>query len=81
VLGSVISVYYYLRLPVVMYFGDASAAVASPQRREISTGEALVLVLCCAVVLLFGFFPSNAPGFLAGLRPLEWARSGVAMLF
>lgn len=81
VLGSVISVYYYLRLPVVMYFGDASPAVASPQRRELSTGEALVLVLCCAVVLLFGFFPSNAPGFLAGLRPLEWARSGVAMLF
>lgn len=80
VLGSVISVYYYLRLPVVMYFGDAQAG-AAPQRREVSTGEALVLVLCAAVVLLFGFFPSSAPGILGGLRPLEWARSGVAMLF
>ena len=80
VLGSVISIYYYLRFPVVMYFGDATSA-AAPQRREVSTGEALVLVLCAAIVLLFGFFPSSAPGILGGLRPLEWARYGVAMLF
>jgi NADH-quinone oxidoreductase subunit N len=82
VLGSVISVYYYLRLPVVMYFGDAAVgATAAPRRRDVSTGEALVLLLCAAIVLLLGFFPTNAPQLLGGLRPLEWARSGVAMLF
>lgn len=81
VVGSVISVYYYLRLPVVMYFGEPSAGAPVPQRREISSGEALVLLLCAALVLLFGFFPTNAPGILGGLRPLDWARSGVAMLF
>jgi NADH-quinone oxidoreductase subunit N len=78
VLGSVVSVYYYLRIPVQMYMADAPTA--SP-RRIASTGELLVLGVCAIVVLFLGFFPSHAPGVFGGIRALEWARSSVAMLF
>ena len=59
VLGSVVSVYYYLRLPVVMYMTEAKSQAP---RREASTGELLTLAFCVAVVLFLGFFPSHAPG-------------------
>ena len=78
VLGSVVSVYYYLRLPVMMYMSEPPH---ESSRRLASTGELLVLATCAAVVLLLGFFPSHAPGFLSGIRALEWARTSVAMLF
>ena len=78
VLGSVVSVYYYLRIPVQMYMTEP----ASESRRRIaSTGELLVLAVCAVVVLFLGFFPSHAPGIFGGVRALEWARSSVAMLF
>lgn len=77
VLGSVVSVYYYLRLPVAMYMTEAKSETP---RREASTGELLVLAVCVAVVLFLGFFPSHAPGILGGVRALEWARQSVALL-
>jgi len=78
VLGSVVSVYYYLRIPVQMYM--AEPATETP-RRIASTGELLVLATCAVVVLFLGFFPSHAPGIFGGVRALEWARASVAMLF
>ena len=77
VLGSVVSVYYYLRLPVVMYMTEAKSQAP---RRDASTGELLTLAFCVAVVLFLGFFPSHAPGPLGGIRALEWARQSVALL-
>src|SRR5690606_30147438 len=78
VLGSVVSIYYYLWIPVVMYMREPGGARL---RAEASTGELLVLGLCAAAVLVFGLFPTAAPGILAGLRPLEWARASAALLF
>jgi len=78
VLGSVVSVYYYLRIPVQMYMAEAAA---ERPRRIAATGELLVLAACAIVVLFLGFFPSHAPGLFGGVRALEWARASVAMLF
>ena len=78
VLGSVVSVYYYLRIPVQMYMAEPTTTT---RRRIASTGELLVLAVCAAVVLFLGFFPSHAPGVLDGIRALDWARASVAMLF
>jgi NADH-quinone oxidoreductase subunit N len=78
VLGSLVSIYYYLRVPVVMYMREPGAARLRP---EASTGELLVLAICASAVVGFGLFPVHAPGFLSGLAPLEWARQGVALLF
>jgi NADH-quinone oxidoreductase subunit N len=80
VFGSVVSVYYYLRLPVVMYMSELRADGVG-ERRIASTGELFVLAFCAVVVLFLGFFPSAAPGIFGGVHALEWARSSVAMLF
>lgn len=79
VLGSVVSFYYYLRLPVQMYM--TSEPAAQTPRREAATGELFVLAVCAVVVLFLGFFPTQAPGAFGAVRALEWARSSVAMLF
>jgi NADH-quinone oxidoreductase subunit N len=78
VMGSLVSVYYYLRLPVVMYMSEPGEASL---RQESSTGELLVLAVCVVLVLLLGLFPSRAPGFLSSIAALEWARQSVALLF
>ncbi len=77
VLGSVVSVYYYLRLPVLMYMTEPTSQTP---RRQASTGELLVLTFCVAIVLFLGFFPSHAPGWFSGIRALDWARQSVALL-
>lgn len=78
VLGSVVSVYYYLRIPVQMYMAEPRT---DAPRRIASTGELLVLAVCAVVVLFLGFFPTHAPGLFGGVRALEWARASAAMLF
>jgi len=79
VLMSVVSVYYYLRIPVLMYMrepGDES------HRAEISSGEGVVLVICAFAVIALGLFPNHVPTFLFGdLDVLDWARRSVAMFF
>jgi NADH-quinone oxidoreductase subunit N len=79
VLTSVVSVYYYLRLPVAMYMNEpAEDATAG----ESSTGELLALWVCAAAVLVLGIFPNDAPRqLLPWLRALDWTRASVAMLF
>jgi NADH-quinone oxidoreductase subunit N len=78
VLTSVVSLYYYLRLPVAMYMQEPGAEAP---RAESSTGELLVLGACGVAVVLLGILPSRAPFLFGDLRPLEWARASVALLF
>ena len=63
-LMSVVSVYYYLRLPVLMYMREPSE---DAPRREVASGEALVLAICAVAVLFLGFFPNwGTPADLRG---------------
>jgi NADH-quinone oxidoreductase subunit N len=72
VLMSVVSVYYYLRIPVLMYMREPGEE--SP-RMEISSGEALVLGLCALAILWLGILPNG------GSFPLvDWARQSVGLL-
>ena len=72
VLMSVVSVYYYLRIPVLMYMREP-ADENMPQ--ELATGEFLVLALCGFAILYLGIFP-NSPDF-----PLmDWARESIQQL-
>ena len=71
VFASVISVYYYLRLPVVMYMREPAAAEGP--RRELASGEFLVLAVCAAAVLLLGLLPN-------WFHALDWTRQSVALL-
>jgi NADH-quinone oxidoreductase subunit N len=79
VLGSVISVYYYLRVPVWMYMREPGDVVP---RSGIDTTEGIVLVACAFAVVLFGLFPNG--GFPAWLlqdaSALSWAREAAAAL-
>jgi NADH-quinone oxidoreductase subunit N len=54
VLMSVVSVYYYLRIVVAMYFRDR----AEPAAGYPSLVTGIVLVLLAAVVLLLGVLPA-----------------------
>ena len=68
VVSSLISVFYYLRLPVVMYMKQRRH---DPQA-ETSSSEIVVLALCAAAVLYFALFPQSDP-FGTGLRALDLA--------
>jgi NADH-quinone oxidoreductase subunit N len=57
VLTSVVSVYYYLRLPVFMYMHDPP----EEEPAEASSSELLVLALCAVGVLYLGLFPNLSP--------------------
>jgi len=79
VLTSLVSVFYYLRLPVVMFMREPSD---EPRRMVTSSGEGFALLVCAAVVLILGFFPSEGPSalLLDDFRVLHWARDSVAFL-
>jgi len=77
VVMSLVSVFYYLRLPVVMYMREPSD---EPRRMTTSSGEGFALLVCAALVLVLGFFPSEGPGLLENLRVLDWARDSIALL-
>ena len=79
VLTSLVSVFYYLRLPVVMFMQEPSD---EPRRMTTSSGEGFALLVCATVVLILGFFPSEGPGvlMLENLRVLHWAKDSVALL-
>jgi NADH-quinone oxidoreductase subunit N len=73
-LASAVSVYYYLRLPVVMYMREPG----SRKTRELASGEALALAVCALVVLVLGFFPNGPPGAGFGwLHALDWTRTAM----
>jgi NADH-quinone oxidoreductase subunit N len=79
VLMSLVSVYYYLRIPVLMYMREPGAEAP---RLTTSSGEILVLTVCAIAVLFLGVFPND--GWLPILGPLQvvdWARDSVRLLF
>jgi NADH-quinone oxidoreductase subunit N len=78
VLMSVVSVYYYLRVPVLMYMRDPGD---DAPRMGISSGEGLVLAVCAIGVVYLGLFPNGALPILGDLHVLDWARDSVGMLF
>jgi len=73
VLMSVVSVYYYLRVPVLMYMREPTEESGT---LGVSTGEGVVLAFCTFGVLFFGFFPNSGD-----LQLLDWARDSVKLLF
>ena len=78
VLMSVVSIYYYLRIPVLMYMKEPAE---DAEFAEVSSGEALVLGLCAAAVLCFGILPNDLTLPLLGkLRLLDWAQESVKLL-
>ena len=78
VLTSVVSVYYYLRVPVMMYMREPGDVAP---RADLASGEFVVLAVCAFFVLLLGVFPNEAPtDVLAWIRALDWSRSTVALL-
>ena len=79
VLMSVVSIYYYLRIPVLMYMKEPGD---EPHRMEIASGEGAVLVFCAFAVITLGLFPNSVPTLLFGdLDVLEWVRRSVGMFF
>jgi NADH-quinone oxidoreductase subunit N len=71
VLTSVVSVYYYLQIPIVMYMRDPLGEEVA----EASTNEVAVLAACAFAVIWFGLFPNQ------GMIPaLELAARAVAGL-
>jgi NADH-quinone oxidoreductase subunit N len=74
ILGSAVSVYYYLRLPVAMYMREPAGLAGS----ETASNELVVLSICAAATIYLGFFPSPAlPGLSATL--MEALRSALGM--
>jgi NADH-quinone oxidoreductase subunit N len=65
---SVISLFYYLRLPVAMYMREPRDEPAA----ETSSSEIAVLALCAVAVLYFALFPQADP-FGTGLQLLDLA--------
>jgi NADH-quinone oxidoreductase subunit N len=80
VLMSVVSIYYYLRIPVLMYMYEPEEDIVP--RAEVASGEALVLGLCAFMVLFLGLFPNDGSLWELGeIQMLDWVRESVRVLF
>jgi NADH-quinone oxidoreductase subunit N len=77
VLTSLVSVYYYLRLPVVMYMREPGGEAP---RMLLHSAEGLVLCVCAVAVVLLGLFFSEGPGLFSWVRALDWTRESAAVL-
>jgi len=79
VLMSAVSVYYYLRIPVLMYMREP---IDERPRMAISVGEGFVLGLCGLAVVFLGLFPNQVVLPLWGeFQVLDWSRDSVRLLF
>jgi len=76
VLMTVVSVYYYLRIPVLMYMRDPEDERA---QLDPTAAEYAVLAICAVAVVYLGLF---ADGSLGRYAPavLEWSRGGIEQL-
>jgi NADH-quinone oxidoreductase subunit N len=77
VMTSLVSVYYYLRLPVVMYMREPGGEAP---RMRLHSAEGLVLGVCAVAVVLLGLFFSQGPWPFGWVHALDWARDGAAVL-
>jgi NADH-quinone oxidoreductase subunit N len=86
VLTSVVSVYYYLRVPVLMYMREPGEEVP---RMGSGFFEMGVLGVCAFAVLFLGLTPNGwsfvdgvgVLDWLASVHVLDWARDSVRGLF
>ncbi|NMC63617.1 MAG: NADH-quinone oxidoreductase subunit N [SAR324 cluster bacterium] len=62
VLGSAVSLYYYLRIVVQMYLLPCNAQIPSVANKKHSS---IVLIVCAAAIILFGLFPSGLHEFVS----------------
>jgi NADH-quinone oxidoreductase subunit N len=73
VLTSVVSVYFYLRIPVAMYMREpAAGSVDDGENRD--SAEVGVIIVCAVAVLLFGLLPDSL------FRLLSFAKEAVAAI-
>ena len=77
VLTSLVSVYYYLRLPVVMYMREPGAELP---RLRLHSAEGIVLAVCAVAVVALGLFPGQPPWPLSWVHAVDWARESAAVL-
>jgi NADH:ubiquinone oxidoreductase subunit 2 (subunit N) len=77
VLMSVVSVYYYLRVPVLMYMREPSDETP---RLGLDSFEILVLGTCAVGVLYLGLFPNGSLPGIGEVHVLDWARNSVQAL-
>ena len=75
VLACVVSVFYYLRLPVAMYMREPT----EEEPGETSSSELTVLAVCAVAVLFLGFFPNSDIG-NGALRLLDIAGKAASIL-
>jgi NADH-quinone oxidoreductase subunit N len=83
VLTSVVSVFYYLRIPMLMYMRDPTA---EETHRDIAALETLALGSCVAAILFFGIFPNGESIVLFDRElffpaPFDWANEAIKQLF
>jgi NADH-quinone oxidoreductase subunit N len=77
-LASVVSVFYYLRLPRLMYMSEPGEAAG---RLRLSVGEWTVLAVCAVAVVVLGVLPNNGPeDLLSFVRAFDWTRESIAAL-
>jgi NADH-quinone oxidoreductase subunit N len=77
-LASVVSVFYYLRLPRLMYMSEPGEAAS---RLRLSTGEWAALAICAVSVVVLGILPNNGPeDLLSFVRAFDWTRESIAAL-
>jgi NADH-quinone oxidoreductase subunit N len=77
VLMSVVSVYYYLRVPVLMYMREPGDEAP---RMTLGSGELLVLSTCALGVLYLGLFPNGSLPGIGEVHVLQWTRDSVEAL-
>jgi len=88
VVMSVVSVYAYLRIPVLMYMHEPEEFAGAPAQAQ--SGERFVLLACAVAVLALGILPNGGTllDFSLGEQRfalsvpsvLDWARAAVAFL-
>jgi NADH-quinone oxidoreductase subunit N len=77
VLTSLVSVYYYLRIPVVMYMREPGGEAP---RMRLHSAEGLTLGVCALAVVLLGLFFSQGPWPFGWVQALDWTRESAAVL-
>ena len=72
---SLVSVFYYLKLPIAMYMREPRNEATA----EVSSSELVVLGVCATAILYFGFFSQSDP-LGTGFQALEVATRAAAFL-
>jgi NADH-quinone oxidoreductase subunit N len=59
VLAAVVAAFFYIRVVLVMFAGEAEEEAKAERRAAVDPGTALVLVSCAAITLLVGILPGT----------------------